>query len=99
MTIDAEREQDKLTLRVKGRLETSTAPQLEKELGDKLKGLRVLVLDFTSLEYITSAGLRVLLAAHKDMQKQDGTMVVQGANKEIKDVFFITGFSEFLNIE
>jgi anti-sigma B factor antagonist len=99
MTIDAEREQDKLTLRVKGRLETSTAPQLEKELGDKLKGLRVLVMDFASLDYVSSAGLRVLLSAHKYMQNQDGTMVVQGANKEIRDVFFLTGFSELLNIE
>lgn len=99
MTIDSSREQEKLTLQIKGRLDTTTAPQLETALGGNLTDVRELVLDFTGLEYISSAGLRVLLAAHKTMKKQDGSMVVQGADEEVYEVFTITGFSEILNIK
>lgn len=99
MTIESSREQEKLVLQVKGRLDTTTAPQLEAALGASLADVRELVLDFSALEYISSAGLRVLLATHKAMKKQDGGMVVEGANEEIYEVFTITGFSEILNIK
>lgn len=99
MTIEAKRDQEKMVLKVTGRLDTATAPQLEEALGDDLAELRELTLDFTALEYISSAGLRVLLAAHKTMKKQEGVMVVRGANEEVREVFTITGFSEILNVE
>ncbi|MBO5146629.1 MAG: STAS domain-containing protein [Lachnospiraceae bacterium] len=99
MTIEARKEQEKLTLKLKGRLDTTTAGQLEEALRDYLDGTGNLVLDFTLLEYISSAGLRVLLAAHKAMKKQEGTMVVKGANEEVREVFTITGFADILNVE
>ena len=86
-------------MQLKGRLDTTTAPMLETALKTSLADVRELVLDFSALEYISSAGLRVLLAAHKTMKKHDGVMVVQGANEEILEVFVITGFSEILNIK
>lgn len=99
MTIEEVKEQDQMILKVKGRLDTTTAPQLEQATGEKLAGLQKLVLDFSALEYISSAGLRVLLAAHKAMKKQEGAMVVTGANEEVQEVFTITGFSDILNLE
>lgn len=99
MTIEEVKEQDQLILKIKGRLDTTTAPQLEQITGERLERLRKLVLDFTALEYISSAGLRVLLAAHKTMKSQEGVMVVTGANEEVQEVFTITGFSDILNLE
>lgn len=99
MTIESSREQEKLVLQVKGRLDTTTAPQLEAALGTGLADVRELVLDFSALEYISSAGLRVLLATHKTMKNQNGSMTVEGANEEVYEVFTITGFSEILNIK
>lgn len=99
MIIEEVKEQDQLILKIKGRLDTTTAPQLEQATGEKLTGLQKLVLDFTALEYISSAGLRVLLAAHKAMKKQEGVMIVTGANEEVQEVFKITGFADILNLE
>lgn len=99
MTIEEVKEQDQLILKVKGRLDTTTAPQLEQATEEKLEGLQKLVLDFTALEYISSAGLRVLLGAHKAMKKQEGVMIVTGANEEVREVFTITGFADILNLE
>lgn len=99
MTIEEVKEQDQLILKVKGRLDTTTAPQLEQATGEKLAGIRKLELDFTALEYISSAGLRVLLAAHKAMKQQEGILVVTGANEEVREVFTITGFADILNLE
>lgn len=100
MKIDAEREQDRLTLKVKGRLDTTTSPKLEEALYENnLEEITSLTLNFAELEYVSSAGLRVLLAAHKKMVAKDGCMVVRKANKEVQEVFTITGFSEILTIE
>lgn len=100
MKIDAEREQEKLTLKVKGRLDTTTSPELEEALSENnLEGITSLILNFVELEYVSSAGLRVLLAAHKKMAAKDGCMVVRKANEEVREVFTITGFSEILTIE
>lgn len=99
MIIEEKRTQEGLTLKVKGRLDTTTAPQLERKLGEKGDGIKELVMDFSELEYLSSAGLRVLLAAHKAMKKEDGRMVVRGANEEVREVFTITGFSEILYVE
>ena len=87
-----------LNVSLVGRLDTTTAPQLEEVLKNELEGLTALSLDFEKLEYISSAGLRVLLSAQKTMNKQ-GTMVIKNANSDIKEVFEITGFSDILTIE
>ena len=87
-----------LVLNLIGRLDTTTAPQLEEVIKADLGGVSSLTLDFEKLEYISSAGLRVLLAAQKTMNKQ-GDMVIKNANADIKEVFEITGFADILTIE
>ncbi len=98
MTIDMHRQDDTLEVAVSGRLDTTTAPQLEAELKRSLDGIAELNFDFAKLEYLSSAGLRVLLAAQKVMNKQ-GKMAVRNVNETIMEVFEITGFSEILTIE
>jgi len=90
-------EDSKLTVAVKGRLDTTTAPELEEALQAEMEGLNELELDFSELEYISSAGLRVLLATQKKMQGQ-GTMTVTGVNDIVMEVFEVTGFCDILNI-
>ena len=99
MTITKNTESGVLTLALEGRLDTNTAPELEKEIGaDLTADVQTLILDLKDLEYISSAGLRVLLAAQKKMNKQ-GNMVVKNANDMIMDVFEVTGFVDILTIE
>ncbi|MCR5154450.1 MAG: STAS domain-containing protein [Lachnospiraceae bacterium] len=88
----------KLTVSVSGRIDTTTAPLLETELKTSLNDVTDLVFDLEGLEYISSAGLRVLLSAQKVMNKQ-GTMVIHNANEEVYDVFDVTGFVDILTIE
>ena len=88
-----------LALTLEGRLDTVTVPQLEKELGASLSGINELTLDFGGLDYISSAGLRVLLGTHKTMAKQGGIMKVKGVNESISEIFELTGFDGILNIE
>ena len=87
-----------LSLALEGRLDTTTAPQLEAELKASLEGVTELILDFEKLEYVSSAGLRVLLGAQKTMNKQ-GSMKICHVNSDIMEVFEITGFSDILTIE
>ena len=87
-----------LTLRLSGRLDTTTSPQLEAELKESLEGVEHLVLDFAELAYLSSAGLRVLLAAQKIMNKQ-GDMIVRSVNETIAEIFDVTGFCDILTIE
>lgn len=88
-----------MTLTLSGRIDTSTAPQLESEISD-LTGIDYLVFDFGEIEYISSAGLRVLLTAQKKMQKKDGgKFVLKNINDTVSDVLEITGFSDILTIE
>lgn len=98
MTINKKYNGTELTLALSGRLDTSTAPQLEAELKSTLDGVTSLVLNFSELEYISSAGLRVLLSTQKVMNKQ-GKMVIQQANETILEVFEVTGFTDILMIE
>ncbi len=98
MTINKKEQGTELEIVLIGRLDTTTAPQLETELKYSINGVTVLILDFAELEYISSAGLRVLLAAQKVMNKQ-GRMVIRHVNETIMEVFEITGFSEILTIE
>ena len=87
-----------LTVVLKGRLDTTTAPELEKELKASLDGMTALIFDMTALDYISSAGLRVLLSAHKTMNKQ-GEMKVVHVSETIMEIFEVTGFSDILTIE
>ena len=87
-----------LNIELEGRLDTTTSPELEAELGSALDGVTELNFDFTKLYYISSAGLRVLLAAQKTMNKQ-GSMVIRNASDEIREIFDVTGFSDILTIE
>ncbi len=98
MTIESKKDAGKLTLAVTGRLDTSTAPKLEKTLKYSYDGVTELVFDLKELEYISSAGLRVLLSAQKTMNKQ-GSMKVTNVCEEIMEIFEITGFSDILTIE
>lgn len=97
MTIEKTLEGTNLTLALSGRLDTTTANQLEAEIKNGIEEIDSLVLDFTRLEYLSSAGLRVLLLAQKTMNKQ-GKMVIVGVNDTIKEVFDITGFAGILTI-
>lgn len=98
MTIEKMKEGGKLTLTLEGRLDTTTAPQLEAEVTGSLTGVTELVLDFSRLEYLSSAGLRVILAAQKIMNRQ-GKMVICHVNATILEVFEVTGFVDILTIQ
>ncbi|MBE5771506.1 MAG: STAS domain-containing protein [Clostridiales bacterium] len=98
MTIDKNKNGAELIIALSGRLDTITAPRLEAELKESIDGVEHLVLDFAELAYLSSAGLRVLLAAQKIMNKQ-GDMVVRHVNETIADIFDVTGFCDILTIE
>ena len=98
MNIVKTNEGTKLTIALEGRLDTTTAPQLEAEVKGSLAGVTELVMDFSQLEYLSSAGLRVLLAAQKAMNKQ-GSMVIRHVNGTILEIFEVTGFIDILTIE
>ena len=98
MTIEKTLNGTELTITLIGRLDTTTAPQLVAELKHTVSGIEKLVLDFSALEYLSSAGLRVLLAAQKVMNKQ-GEMIVKNVNETIAEIFEVTGFSDILTIE
>lgn len=88
-----------LTIELEGRLDTTTAPQLEAELRGSLDGIDCLVLDMAALDYLSSAGLRVLLSAQKQMNRKKGSMVVRHVCETVMEVFNMTGFSDILHIE
>lgn len=98
MKINQNREAEKLTIAIEGRLDTTSAPALEEVLGTALNGVSELILDMTNLEYVSSAGLRVILKAQKVMFTQ-GQMKLIGVNESVMEVFDITGFINILNIE
>lgn len=98
MTITKNQDGEKLLIALEGRLDTTTAPNLEAELKTALNGITSLTFDLKGLEYISSAGLRVLLSAQKTMNKQ-GEMTITGANETIMEIFDVTGFVDILNIE
>ena len=98
LNISKKIENENTIIALEGRLDTVTAPELEKELKDILEGSKSLTFDFAKLEYISSAGLRVILAAQKVMSKQ-GEMKVCNVNETIMEIFEVTGFSDILTIE
>lgn len=98
MNINKNLSEDCLTLELEGRLDTNTAPQLEAEVSSSIQDITTLVLDFEKLNYLSSAGLRVILLAQKMMNKQ-GKMIVKNVNKVILEVFEVTGFVDILTVE
>ncbi|MBQ5311586.1 MAG: STAS domain-containing protein [Oscillospiraceae bacterium] len=98
MTINRSSNGSELTIAVGGHLDTTTAPELEAELKNSLPGAQSLVIDLSALDYISSAGLRVLLYAHKAMSGKGG-MKVTNVNEVVSEVFEVTGFSDILDIE
>lgn len=99
MTITKKKENARIILELTGRLDTKTAPSLEREIINSVTGeTRELILDFKELQYISSTGLRVLLGAQKRMNSQ-GSMVIRNANEMVKEVFQVTGFISILTVE
>ena len=98
MTINKQKNGSVLTIAVQGRLDTTTAPDLETEIKSSLDGVTELIMDFEQLDYISSAGLRVLLSAQKAMSKQ-GSMKVIHVSDLVMEVFEVTGFTDILTIE
>ena len=98
MEITKELKDSSLEISLKGRLDTSTAPQLEEEIKQSISGVKTFTLDLKGLEYMSSAGLRIILAAQKTMNKQ-GKMVIRNVNDTIMEVFEMTGFADILTIE
>ncbi len=98
MTVTKKKNGSILLVNVEGRVDTVTAPQFESEIKSDLNGVTELVLDFSQLTYISSAGLRVLLLLQKVMNKQ-GSMKIVGANETVKEIFDVTGFCDILTIE
>ena len=98
MTIDKNVEGSQTQLKISGRLDTSTAPEFEATIDNCLSGVEELIMDFEGLEYVSSAGLRVILKAQKLMNKQ-GSMKIVNVNDTIMEVFDITGFADVLTIE
>lgn len=98
MTINKTKDGSKLTVALEGRLDTTTAPELEAELKESLEDVTELIIDVEKLDYISSAGLRVLLWAQKTMN-QKGSMVVKNVSEVVNEVFEVTGFADILTIE
>ena len=98
MTIEIKKSVDELVLEITGRLDTITAPALDKTINENLGEMKNLILDFKNLEYISSAGLRVLLSTQKKLQ-QEGTMKLKNVREEVMEVFEITGFVDILTVE
>ena len=98
MTINKTQNGSTLTIALEGRLDTMTAPELEAELNQSMSGAEELIFDFSKLDYISSAGLRVLLSAHKVMSGKGG-MKITHVNEIVQEVFDVTGFSDILTIE
>lgn len=98
MTVEKKQNGEEVTLLVSGRVDTTNANEFESEVVVKMEGAKSLVLDFAELEYISSAGLRVILNIIKQMKNQ-GTLVVKNANEMIKEIFEVTGFSDLVDME
>lgn len=97
MKIDLRKEENKLFISLEGKLDTNTSPELDEKITE-LEGIEELYIDLQNVDYISSAGLRVLLSMQKIMNKQ-GKMVIKNVCENVMDIFEVTGFSEILNIE
>lgn len=99
MNINIDKQDSKLTIALTGRLDTTTAPELETAINENIEGITDLTFDFNNLDYISSAGLRTLLSSQKKINSVQGTMKIVGCNDIIKEAFEITGFLDILTVE
>ena len=99
MEVKFNKQNSSLTVMISGNIDTITAPELDSKLQENLSGIKDLVLDFAAVNYISSAGLRVILVANQMMEDADGNMTVKNVNDDIRDVFEMTGFDSLLNLE
>ena len=97
--INKELKKNELIISIKGELNTTTAPKLEEVIKSSLRGVKALIFDLKDLEYISSAGLRVLLVSKKSIDKQQGQMLVRNVNATVMDIFDMTGFTDILDID
>lgn len=99
MDILLEKNDKKLNISLVGRLDTNTAPEFDNKLADEIEGINEIIINLVDLDYISSAGLRVVLKYHKQMASVKGKLVIVKPKEEVMEVFDMTGFSTFLNIE
>ena len=99
MEVKFNKQDSTLTVMICGNIDTVTAPELDSKLQENLSGIQELILDFAAVDYISSAGLRVILMTNQLMEDVDGKMTVKNVNEDVRDVFEMTGFDSLLNLE
>jgi anti-sigma B factor antagonist len=99
MEVKFNKQDSTLTVTISGNIDTVTAPELDTKLQENLSGIKDLILDFAAVDYISSAGLRVILMANQQLEDADGTMTIKNANDDVRDVFEMTGFDSLLNLD
>ena len=99
MEVKFNKQDSTLSVVISGNIDTVTAPELDAQLQENIPGIKDLILDFAAVDYISSAGLRVILMANQQMEDVDGNMTVKNVNEDVRDVFEMTGFDSLLNLE
>ena len=99
MEVKFNKQDSNLTVVISGNIDTVTAPELDAKLQENITGVKDLVLDFAAVDYISSAGLRVILMANQQMEDVDGNLTIKNVNEDVRDVFEMTGFDSLLNLE
>lgn len=99
MEVKFNKQDSSLTVTISGNIDTVTAPELDSKLQENISDVKDLVLDFAAVDYISSAGLRVILMANQQMEDVDGNLTIKNANEDVRDVFEMTGFDSLLNLE
>ena len=99
MEVKFNKQDSSLTVTISGNIDTVTAPELDSKLQENISDIKDLVLDFAAVDYISSAGLRVILMANQQMEDVDGNLTIKNVNEDVRDVFEMTGFDSLLNLE
>ena len=99
MEVKFDKQDSTLTVAISGNIDTVTAPELDAKLQENLSGIKTLILDFAAVDYISSAGLRVILMTNQLVEDVEGDMTVKNVNEDVRDVFEMTGFDSLLNLE
>ena len=99
MNVTSSKNEKQLTVSIQGSVDTVTAPELDKYLQENLDGINDLVFDFSAVDYISSAGLRVIMMANQSMEECDGSLTIRNVNEDVMEVFEMTGFDSLLNFE
>jgi anti-sigma B factor antagonist len=99
MEVKFNKQDSSLTVTISGNIDTVTAPELDSKLQENISDVKDLVLDFAAVDYISRAGLRVILVANQQMEDVDGNLTIKNVNEDVRDVFEMTGFDSLLNLE